>query len=256
MGFEETVADGQLLVASLIALAAGLVSFLSPCVLPLIPGYLAYVSGVAGSGREPSAAEPASAARAARRRMVLGSLLFVLGFTFVFVALLTFVGTIGVWLFEWEDTITRVMGVVIILLGLVFTGLFGGMQRTARLNLKPKIGLVGAPLLGAAFAIGWTPCIGPTLGVVMTLSLQGGSPGRAGTLGIAYSLGLGIPFVLAAFGFGWVATATSFFKRHIRAVNLIGGGMLMLIGLLMVTGVWGRIMFSLQAVMGDFGTIL
>jgi len=255
VGLEQTVADGQLLVAVLIALAAGVVSFLSPCVLPLIPGYLAYVSGIAGKASS-AGADPKRAARAERRRMVLGALLFVLGFTAVFVAMLSLAGTVGVWLLEWEALITRIMGVVIIVMGLVFMGLFSRMQRTSRPGLKPRLGLVGAPLLGAVFAVGWTPCIGPTLGVVMTLSLQSGSTGRAAVLGIAYSLGLGLPFVLAAFGFGWMTQTMTFFKKHMRIVNLVGGALLILIGLLMVTGVWSQIMFSLQAVMGDFGTIL
>lgn len=256
MGLEQTVADGQLLVAVLIALAAGLVSFLSPCVLPLIPGYLAYVSGIAGEGGSAAAADPKAALRAERRRMVLGSLLFVLGFTVIFVAMLSLAGTVGVWLLEWENLITRAMGVLIIVMGLVFMGLFGRMQRTTRPHIKPRLGLIGAPLLGAVFAIGWTPCIGPTLGVVMTLSLQSGSTGRAAVLGIAYSLGLGLPFVLAAFGFGWMTQTMTFFKRHMRVVNLVGGALLILIGLLMVTGVWSQMMYSMQAVMGDFGTIL
>lgn len=283
MGLEQTIADGQLLVALAVALAAGVVSFLSPCVLPLIPGYLAYVSGIAGSsgsgsgrsnsrdgaegstssneGREnnrPSSTltRARQAQKSERRRMVIGSLLFVTGFTVVFVAMLSLAGTVGIWLLEWENLITRVMGVVIIVMGLVFIGLLGRMQRTTRLNLKPRLGLAGAPLLGAVFAIGWTPCIGPTLSVVMSLSLQTGSTGRAAVLGIAYSLGLGLPFVIAAFGFGWMTQTMTFFKKHMRAVNLIGGGLLILIGLLMVSGVWTEIMYSLQAVMGDFGTIL
>lgn len=255
MGLEQTVADGQLLIASLIALAAGLVSFLSPCVLPLIPGYLAYVSGIADSNAS-SAANPADAKLKDRRRMVLGSLLFVLGFTLVFLLLNILMGTVGLWLWDWQDLIVRIMGVVLILMGLVFMGAFSKMQGTTRLNLKPKIGLAGAPLLGIVFAIGWAPCMGPTLGVVMSLSLQSGSLARASVLAIAYCIGLGLPFVLAAFGFGWMTETMSFFKRHIRVVNLIGGGLLILIGLLMVTGIWSQIMFSLQAVMDDFGTIL
>lgn len=268
MGIEQTVADGQLLVASLIALAAGLVSFLSPCVLPLLPGYLAYVSATAGGGpgaasgraaadasrgaREADGAGEPRAARYARRRMVLGSLLFVAGFTVVFVVLLTLAGGLGSWLLEWEPVITRVMGVLIIAMGLVFMGVFGRMQRTARLRIKPSVGLAGAPLLGAVFAIGWTPCIGPTLAVIATLALQGGSAGRGAWLALVYCLGLGLPFVLAALGFGWMTTATAFFKRHIRVVNLVGGSLLIAIGLLMVSGVWSRIMYALQAVMGSY----
>jgi len=255
VGLEQTVADGQLVIASLIALAAGLVSFLSPCVLPLIPGYLAYVSGIADSNAS-AAANPAAALRADRRRMVLGSLLFVLGFTVVFLLLNILVGTVGLWLWDWQDLIVRIMGAVLIAMGLVFMGAFSKLQGSTRLNLKPRVGLAGAPLLGIVFAIGWAPCMGPTLGVVMSLSMQSGSLGRASVLALAYCLGLGAPFVLASFGFGWMTQTMTFFKRHIRAVNLIGGGLLILIGLLMLTGIWSRIMFSLQAVMDNFGTIL
>lgn len=255
MGLEETVAGGGLLFASLIALAAGLVSFLSPCVLPLIPGYLAYVSGIADANVA-VAANPAGAKRTERRRMVLGSVLFVLGFTVVFLVLNILMGSVGLWLWEWQDVIVRVMGGALILMGLVFMGAFSKLQGTTRLKLKPRVGLVGAPLLGIVFAIGWAPCMGPTLGVVMSLSLQAGSLGRASALALAYCIGLGLPFVFAAFGFGWMTQTMAFFKRHIRAVNLTGGGLLILIGLLMVTGIWSQIMFSLQAVMANFGTIL
>ena len=255
MGLEETVAGGGLLFASLIALAAGLVSFLSPCVLPLIPGYLAYVSGIADANAS-VAANPAAAKRTERRRMVFGSVLFVLGFTVVFLVLNILMGSVGLWLWEWQDVIVRVMGGVLILMGLVFMGAFSKLQGTTRLKLKPRVGLIGAPLLGIVFAIGWAPCMGPTLGVVMSLSLQAGSLGRASALALAYCVGLGLPFVFAAFGFGWMTQTMAFFKRHIRVVNLIGGGLLILIGLLMVTGIWSQIMFSLQAVMANFGTIL
>ena len=255
MGLQETLADGQLLVASLIALAAGLVSFLSPCMLPLIPGYLAYVGGVAGS-RSTAGADPRSAQRSDRRRMVLGALLFVLGFTAVFLLVNVAAGSFGFWLWDQQEIITRVLGAVVILMGLVFMGAFGGLQRTRRLGFSPKVGLAGAPLLGVVFAVGWAPCVGPTLGVVLTLSAQSGSAGRALVLATLYCLGLGIPFVLAAFGFGWMTTAIAFFKRHIRAVNLIGGGLLIVIGLLMVSGVWSRIMFSLQAVINGYVPVL
>lgn len=254
MGLQETVADGQLLVASLIALAAGLVSFLSPCVLPLVPGYLAYVSASAGETTGGGAAVITQ--KRTRRRMVVGAVLFVLGFTLVFVAVLMLAGTVGVWLAEWEEAITRIMGAVIIVMGLVFIGLFGRMQRTTRLRIKPRLGLAGAPVLGAVFAVGWTPCLGPTLAVIGALSLQSGTAARGGWLAFVYCLGLGLPFILAAFGFGWMTTATAFFRRHIRAVNLIGGSLLIAIGVLMVTGVWTRIMYMLQAVIGGYVTVL
>lgn len=255
MSLYETVADGQVLVASLIALAAGLLSFLSPCVLPLVPGYLGYVSASAGASTGSgtgASAQDRSSAPATRRRMVLGAILFVAGFTVIFSALFAIAGGLGPWLLQWENVITRVMGVIIIVMGLVFMGFLGGMQRTAKLGIKPKLGLVGAPVLGAVFAIGWTPCTGPTLAVIGTLALQGGSPGRGIWLAVVYCVGLGLPFVLAALGLGWMTTATAFFKRHIRAVNIIGGSLLIVIGLLMVTGIWSRIMTSLQGVIGSY----
>ncbi|MBC9953980.1 cytochrome c biogenesis protein CcdA [Leucobacter sp. cx-42] len=256
MGLQDLVADGQLLVASLIALLAGLVSFLSPCVLPLIPGYLAYVSGVAGSGGSAAAANPASAQKVERRRMIIGSLLFIAGFTLVFLLINVAAGAIGFWLWDYQDIIIQVMGLVVIVMGLVFMGAFSKLQNKKQLKLKPRVGLAGAPVLGIVFAIGWAPCMGPTLGVVMTLAAQSGSVGRATVLALFYCIGLGVPFVLASFGFGWMTQTMTFFKRHIRVVNLIGGALLILIGLLMVTGLWSKMMFAMQAVIGDFGTIL
>ncbi|SJN11836.1 Cytochrome c-type biogenesis protein CcdA (DsbD analog) [Leucobacter sp. 7(1)] len=247
MNVFDVVADGQLLVASLIAIAAGLISFLSPCVLPLVPGYLAYASASAG-------AAPGQAPE--RRRMVWGATLFVAGFSVVLVTFLAAAGTVGVWLLEWENLITRLMGVFVMAMGFVFIGLFSKMQTTKKLAVKPKLGLAGAPVLGAVFAVGWTPCMGPTLTVIMGLSLQQGSVSRSIILAIAYCVGLGLPFVLAAFGFGWMTQTMDFFKRHIRAVNLIGGGLLILIGLLMVTGLWSMMMYALQAVIGGYVTPL
>ncbi|MHA3684114.1 cytochrome c biogenesis CcdA family protein [Leucobacter sp. HY1908] len=251
MGVQDLVADGQLLVASLIAIAAGVLSFLSPCVLPLVPGYLAYVSASAGTDSGSGAD-----AKPARRRLVLGALLFILGFTVVLVAFLAAAGTVGVWLLDWEPLVTRIMGVFVALMGLVFIGGFGFMQNNKKLKLKPRFGLVGAPVLGIVFAIGWTPCMGPTLTVIMGLSLQQGSVGRSVILALWYCLGLGLPFVLAAFGFGWMTQTMTFFKRHIRAVNVIGGALLILIGLLMVTGLWSKMMYALQAVIGGYVTPL
>lgn len=269
MEFQEVVADGALVVAALLALAAGLVSFLSPCVLPLLPGYLAYVSGVAGgdaagsSGAGATSAAGASSATVTsnaktreRRRMVIGSILFVAGFTAVFVAMMSLAGSVGAWLWRWEDLITRVMGVVIIVMGLVFMGLVGKLQQTTRFRFKPRIGLAGAPVLGAVFAIGWTPCIGPTLAVIFSLSMQSATAGRGALLAVIYCIGLGLPFILAALGFGWVTTATAFFRRHIRVINIIGGAFFIVIGLLMVSGLWTRMMYALQAVMGNYVTLI
>ncbi|MCG7418463.1 MULTISPECIES: cytochrome c biogenesis CcdA family protein [Microbacterium] len=238
------VFDGALWLAIPVALAAGLVSFLSPCVLPLVPGYLGFIGG-AVAPRGGSASAPG------RSRLVFGTLLFIAGFTLVFMAVNVFGGTAGMFFLRYADTITRIMGVVIILLGLVFIGLFGLAQRSVRLQARGNLGLVGAPLLGVALGVGWTPCIGPTLAAILSVSYNLGDPGRAALLGLAYSLGLGIPFLLLALGFGWASRSVAFVRRHIRVVNLIGGALLIVLGLLMVTGVWGSWMSNLQGVIGN-----
>jgi cytochrome c-type biogenesis protein len=237
------VFDGALWLALPVALAAGLISFLSPCVLPLVPGYLGFIGG-AVAPRGGSASAPG------RSRLVLGTLLFIAGFTLVFMAVNVLGGTAGQFFVRYADTITRVMGVVIILLGLVFIGVFGLAQRTVRFQARSNLGLIGAPLLGIALGVGWTPCIGPTLTAILSVSYNLGDPGRAALLGLAYSLGLGIPFLLLALGFGWATRSVAFVRRHIRVVNLIGGALLIVLGLLMVTGVWGAWMSTLQGVIG------
>ncbi|MDQ1130639.1 cytochrome c biogenesis CcdA family protein [Microbacterium sp. SORGH_AS_0888] len=233
------VADGALWLAVPIAIAAGLVSFLSPCVLPLVPGYLGFVGG---------AVAPRSGGQAGRGRLLGGVLLFIAGFTVVFMAMNILGGTFGAFFFTYRDVITRVMGVVIILLGLVFIGLFGFAQRTLKPTVKGNLGLVGAPLLGLAMGLGWAPCIGPTLAVILGLSFDQASAGRGAVLGLAYSLGLGIPFVLITLGFGWATRSVAFVRRHIRAVNIVGGALLIALGLAMVTGLWGMLMSQLQGV--------
>lgn len=238
MNVSDIVLDGGLWLAIPIAIAAGLLSFLSPCVLPLVPGYLGYVSGIA-EGRERK-----------RSRMVVGALLFVLGFTVVFVAF-NFLGALGARVFlEYGDLLQRIGGAVIILLGLVFIGQVSFLQRTIKPTWQPRTGLIGAPLLGVLFAIGWTPCIGPTMATVFLMS--GFDPARALLLAVFYCLGLGIPFVLVAFGFGWVSTSIAWVKRHIRVINIVGGALLILVGLLLVTGLWNLWIYEFQAVILGF----
>jgi cytochrome c-type biogenesis protein len=262
----DLVTDGPLLVAAAVAALVGLISFASPCVLPLVPGYLSYVAGLAGTGSRPAgsagaAGSAGSAAgggtatatlaaadqRAGRRQMVLGALLFVLGFTAVFVVLGTAAGSLGRLLLVHDDVITRVMGVVVIVVGLGFLGWLPLLQRTKRLSLRPATGLVGAPLLGVVFGLGWTPCLGPTLGAVLTLAVSEGTAGRGAFLSVAYCLGLGVPFVLVALGARWALGATSFLRRHARAVTRVGGGLLVLVGLLLVTGAWAEMMGWLRS---------
>lgn len=245
MGVGELVGSGQLLVAIPIALLAGLLSFLSPCILPLVPGYLGYVGGLSGADGRPD-----------RRRLLLGVGLFVLGFTIVFVATNAAFGALGTWLVVHSDTIMRIAGVLVIVLGLVFIGQFTFLQRTVKPRWVPATGLAGAPLLGIVFGLGWTPCLGPTLITITALSLESGSAWQGALLGVFYSLGLGIPFLLVAIGFGWVTTSVSWVKRNIRVINIVGGSLLVLIGLLMVTGIWSLWMSRLGAVITAFVTPL
>ena len=272
MSVGELVADGSLLIAIPIAMLAGAISFLSPCVLPLVPGYLGFIGGAVaprpaaplGTSAGPTvragmgtgavvqagvvpASVPESVETPDRRRLVLGVLLFIAGFTVVFVSMAILGGTLGRLLLQYSDVITRILGVFIIGMGLVFIGWFRPAQRNSHPNVRGGLGLVGAPLLGVALGVGWAPCIGPTLAVILTMAFDSGSTARAAMLGVAYSLGLGIPFLLVTLGFGWATRSVAFVRRHIRVINLIGGGLLIVLGLLMVTGVWTALMAPLQS---------
>ena len=243
MNVGEIVFGGSLWLAVPLSLLAGLVSFASPCVLPLVPGYLGIVGGQADGRRRVA-------------RSVLGAALFVLGFSVVFVAFGIAFGAAGFALKPWIDLVTRIMGALIIVLGLVFVGFFRLFQRTAKINLAPRVGLAGAPLLGVVFGLGWTPCIGPTLAAIFSLSLDAATPARGALLGVAYCIGLGLPFVLLAAGFQWASSSLTFLRRHIRAINIAGGVLLILIGVLMVTGLWNLIIVNTQVMIGEYVTAL
>ena len=237
----EIVTSGNLLIAVPIALLAGLVSFASPCILPLVPGYLGYVGGIAGTGQ-----------KADRRRMLIGVLLFVLGFSVVFVTFGMLFGVVGLLLVPWMELITRIAGAIIIVMGLVFIGQFTALQRTVKPGWRVATGLAGAPFLGIVFGLGWAPCIGPTLTAVLALSLNGGSPARGALLGAFYCLGLGIPFLLVALGLNWVSGAVDWMRRNIRVINIVGGALLVLVGIVMVSGLWTLFISSLGSVINGF----
>ncbi|MFJ6982571.1 MULTISPECIES: cytochrome c biogenesis CcdA family protein [unclassified Streptomyces] len=233
-----TVLNGALLLALPVALLGGLVSFFSPCVLPLVPGYLSYVTGVAGT----------DLAEARRGRMVAGASLFVLGFTAVFVSSGALFGYFGDTLQANSSVLSKVLGVLMILMGVFFMGLMPWMtQREFRFHNRPTTGLIGAPVLGALFGIGWTPCIGPTLASVIALSSQQASAGRGALLTVAYCLGLGVPFVVAAVAFRKALGAFGWVKRHYVWVMRIGGTMMIVTGLLLLTGVWDLLVQDMQS---------
>jgi cytochrome c-type biogenesis protein len=252
--FAGLVADGPLLVAAAVAALVGLISFASPCVLPLVPGYLSYVTGLVGSGtpaaRPSGGGGTATAVRTEvtpRARMVLGAALFVLGFTAVFVAFGAAFGGLGRLLLEHADLLNRVFGVVTIVVGLGFLGWLPLLQRTKRLSVRPGVGLAGAPLLGIVFGLGWTPCLGPTLSAVYSLAFSEATATRGAILSVAYCLGLGVPFVVVALGARWAVGATSFLRRHARSVTRFGGAVLVLVGLLLLTGAWTEMMQWLRS---------
>ena len=237
--------SGPLALAGLIALLAGTLSFASPCVVPLVPGYLAYLAALVGAD---APAVSVDEERKRGRYRVLGAVaLFILGFTVVFAA------TVGslVWLADAllvnEQVLQRVGGVVTIAMGLVFIGLVPALQKDVRIHRTPRMGLAGAPVLGAIFGLGWTPCIGPTLSGVLSLaSATGGSAARGYLLVVIYCIGLGLPFLLIAVGARWAVRATGWLRRHGRTIQLVGGGLLIAVGLALVTGLWGELVSWLR----------
>ncbi|MEV0485694.1 cytochrome c biogenesis protein CcdA [Streptomyces sp. NPDC050508] len=236
-GLNHTVYSGALLLALPIAVLGGLVSFFSPCVLPLVPGYLSYVTGVSGT----------DLGDARRGRMVAGASLFVLGFTVVFVSGGALFGYFGQTLQEQQGVMSKILGVFMIALGIFFMGLMPWLtQREFRFHKRPATGLIGAPVLGALFGIGWTPCIGPTLASVIALSSQQSSAGRGAILTVAYCLGLGVPFVLTAVAFRKALGAFGWVKRHYVWVMRVGGTMMIVTGVLLLTGAWDALVQDMQ----------
>ncbi len=247
-GIGDLVTSGALWAALPIAFAAGVVAFLSPCVLPLAPGYVSYITGLTG-------AELADV-KGRRSQVLAGSLLFVLGFSVVFVSYGALFGGAGSLLLEYADVINRVLGVLVILMGLAFMGLIPGLQREWRLHRMPTWGVAGAPVLGLLFGLGWTPCIGPTLTAVQTLAFTEASALRGAVLSFVYCLGLGLPFVLLALAFSRMAKAIGWVRTHYVWVMRIGGGMLVLVGILLVTGLWTDFTVWLRVQVPGFETAL
>ena len=244
----EVVTSGALWIALSVAFAAGVVAFLSPCVLPLAPGYVSYITGLTG-------AELADT-RGRRGQVLAGSLLFVLGFSIVFVSYGVLFGGAGSLLLEYSDVINRVLGVLVIVMGLAFMGLIPGLQREWRMHRAPRWGVAGAPVLGLLFGLGWTPCIGPTLTAVQTLAFTEASALRGALLSFVYCLGLGLPFVLLALAFSRMARAIGWVREHYVWVMRIGGGMLVVVGALLVTGLWTDFTVWLRVQVPGFETAL
>jgi cytochrome c-type biogenesis protein len=239
VGFAHTVQTAPVLLAAAVAVLVGVVGFLSPCVLPLVPGYLSYVAGLTGEADRPS-----------QRRMVAGAFLFVLGFTVVLVAQGALFGQLGSSIRSHAVLLERVLGAITIVMGLVFLGRIGFLQHELKFRRLPRAGLLGAPLLGFGFGLAWTPCLTPTFTAVYSMSFAAATAGRGALLMAFYCLGLGIPFVLVAVGFGWVSGALSFVRRHRRAVSGVGGVLLLAIGVLLVSGAWNQLMIDLQTHVG------
>lgn len=241
-------AGGSMLLALPVAVLAGLASFFSPCVLPLLPGYLSYATGLTAS--------QVQTGQGSRGRILAGTSLFILGFALVFVSTGALFGGLGSLLLAHARTISIVVGVLAIILGLVFAGVLGIGQNTVRIGRAPAMGLAAAPLLGIVFGLGWTPCIGPTLSVVLTLALNEATALRGAVLALAYALGLGIPFLIAGLAFDRFASTLDWVKAHHALLQKLGGGLLVIVGLLLVTGLWDGLMGIFRQWASAFGLVI
>ncbi len=233
--FQQQALAGSLVLAIPVAIIAGLVSFFSPCVVPLLPGYLSYATGLSGADLMDG-----EVTRRRRWRMIAGSVLFVSGFTVIFVLLGLASGTAGAWLYSYRHEFGIVLGLISILLGLAFLGLIPFAQREWRIHAVPFVGLAAAPLLGFLFGLGWVPCVGPTLGVINSLAVNEGTAGRGALLSAFYALGLGIPFIVAGVAFERMLGTVRFVRRHQRWVTGLGGVMLIAVGVMLLTGWWDQ----------------
>ncbi len=256
MNLTDLAVSGPLLLAGLLALMAGAVSFASPCCLPLVPGYLAYLAGLVGAQPPPvTLADGAVRPVSGRWRVAGAAALFVLGFTVVFASATMAVLGLSDALLVNEQLLQRLGGGITIVMGLVFLGAFPVLQRGMRPRHTPRDGLWGAPLLGAVYGLGWTPCLGPTLAGVIALASGtqvGPTTGRGLLLIGAYCLGLGLPFILLALGARWAVGATNWIRRHIRQVQQLGGAFLIVIGIALVTGLWGDVIAWLRGPISGF----
>ena len=233
-----TAGSGSLALAIPVALIAGLLSFVSPCTLPMLPGYLSYSTGLSGAD--------VVSGNARRSRMLLGSVLFVLGFTVVFVLLGVAAGGIGDWLLRYQSVANKILGALCIVMGIAFLGLIPALQRDVRYHKIPAVGLAAAPLLGFLFGLGWTPCSGPTLGVISTLAFNQGTAVRGGLLLAVYSLGLGIPFVIVALAWRKAMGALRWLRHHQRAITRVGGVLMIIVGLALLSGWWAYAVQGVQ----------
>ena len=249
--------SGPLLLAAAVAVLAGAVSFASPCVVPLVPGYLAYLAGLVGADAPPATEAQARERRSGRWRVAGAAALFVAGFTVVFGAILVGVVWLADALVANEAVLQRAGGVVMIAMGLAFVGLLPVLQNEKRVHWVPRAGVWGAPLLGAVFGLGWVPCIGPTLaGVVAVAAGTGGGSLRGVVLTLAYCAGLGLPFVVIALGAARAVRALGWLRRHTRRIQIAGGALMVAVGLLLVSGLWGGLLAQLQVSVAGFTPVL